>query len=138
MTDPACVFCKIVSGQIPSSKVFEDDHTFAFLDIAPFEKGHVLVVPKRHAVFLTDLPQPELLPFISAVQRVAKLLLARLPCDGFNLVQNNGACATQVVPHAHFHVVPRWNGRPMNWTPGSYDNPEELAALVRRLTAPAL
>jgi histidine triad (HIT) family protein len=136
MTDPACVFCKIIGGQIPSSKVFEDAHTFAFLDIAPFEKGHVLVVPKHHTAFLTDLPQPELLPFISAVKKVAGLLLERLPCDGFNLVQNNGACATQVVPHVHFHVVPRWNGRPMSWTPCTYDDPAELAVLLRRLTAP--
>lgn len=136
MKDPACIFCKIISGQIPSAKVYEDDRTFAFLDIAPFEKGHVLVVPKHHAALLTDLPRPELLPFMVAVQTVAGILLERLPCDGFNLVQNNGACATQVVPHVHFHVVPRWNGRPMSWTPGTYDGPEELDALVRRLTAP--
>ena len=135
MTDPACIFCKIISGQIPSLNVYEDEHTFAFIDIAPFEKGHVLVVPKHHAAFLTDLPQPELLPFISAVQKVAALLLKKLPCDGFNLVQNNGACATQVVPHAHFHVVPRHNGKPINWIPGTYDNPAELADIHRRLTS---
>lgn len=135
MTDPTCIFCKIVSGQIPALKVYEDEHTFAFLDIAPFEKGHILVVPKHHAAFLTDLPQPELLPFISTVQQMAALLLKRLPCDGFNLVQNNGACATQIVPHVHFHVVPRRNGQPLNWTPGKYEDPDELAALHRRLTA---
>ena len=72
--------------------------------------------------------------FISTVQRVAGILLERLPCDGFNLVQNNGACATQVVPHVHFHIVPRHNGQPMNWTPGTYEDPGELAALHRRLT----
>lgn len=134
MTDPDCLFCQIISGRIPAAKVYEDEHTFAFLDIAPFEKGHLLVVPKYHAAFLTDLPQPELLPFISAVRNMAALLLRRLPCDGFNLVQNNGACATQVVPHVHFHVVPRSNGRPINWLPGKYDDPGELAALQRRLT----
>lgn len=134
MTDPACIFCKIINGEIPSAKVYEDAHTFAFLDIAPFEKGHILVVPKVHTAFLTDLPQPELLPFITTVRRMAALLLERLPCDGFNLVQNNGACATQVVPHVHFHIVPRRNGQPVNWTPGKYENPDELAALVRRLT----
>ena len=137
MTDPGCIFCKIIGGQIPAAKVYEDAHTFAFLDIAPFEKGHVLVVPKHHAAFLTDLPQPELLPVITAVQRVAALLLQKLPCDGFNLVQNNGACATQVVPHVHFHVVPRRNGQPVNWTPGAYADPAELAALQRRLTSDA-
>ncbi len=134
MTDPDCVFCKIIAGHIPSSRVYEDDHTFAFLDIAPFEKGHVLVVPKHHVAYLTDLPQDVLHPFISAVQSVAALLLKKLPCDGFNLVQNNGVCATQAVPHVHFHVVPRWNGRAINWIPGAYGTPEELADVHRRLT----
>ena len=136
MTDPACIFCRIISGQIPALKVYEDEQTFAFLDIAPFEKGHVLVVPKRHAAFITDLPQAELLPFISAVQKVAALLLKKLPCDGFNLVQNNGVCAIQVVPHVHFHIVPRRNGQAMNWTPLKYDDPGELSEIHRRLTAP--
>ena len=134
MTDPACIFCKIVSGQIPAFKVYEDEHTFAFLDIAPFEKGHVLVVPKHHTAFLTDLHAEMLFPFITAVQNVAALLLAKLPCDGFNLVQNNGVCATQVVPHVHFHIIPRWNGHAVNWIPVTYEDPAELAAIHRRLT----
>jgi histidine triad (HIT) family protein len=136
MTDPNCVFCKIIAGQIPAYKIYEDEHTFAFLDIAPFEKGHVLVVPKHHAHYLTDLAPDHLYPFITAVRNVAELLLQRMPCDGFNLVQNNGICATQVVPHVHFHVIPRWNGRAINWLPGKYDDPAtELAELQRRLTA---
>jgi len=138
MTDPNCVFCKIISGQIPSFRVYEDAHTFAFLDIAPFEKGHVLVVPKHHCALLTDLPQEELAPFMLSVRTVASMLLQKLPCDGFNLLQNNGACASQVVPHVHFHLVPRWNGRAINWVPSKYDDPNELAAIHRRLTAPAL
>jgi len=136
MTSPTCVFCKIIAGQIPAAKVFEDDHTFAFLDIAPFEKGHVLVAPKHHAAYLTDLPHAELATLISTVRNMAALLLERLPCDGFNLVQNNGACATQTIPHVHFHIVPRWNGRAINWIPGTYEDPSELSALQRRLTVP--
>ena len=135
MTDPDCIFCKIIAGKIPSHTVYEDDQTFAFLDIAPFEKGHVLVVPKYHVPFLTDLPHDQLLPFISAVQRVAALLLKKLPCDGFNLIQNNGVCATQMVPHVHFHIVPRWNGCAVNWQPRTYDDPAELDAIRRRLTS---
>ena len=73
MTDPTCIFCKIITGQIPAYKVYEDEHAFAFLDIAPFEKGHVLVVTKHHAPYLTDLPQPTL----SA--RCATNLTMRLP-----------------------------------------------------------
>ena len=67
------------------------------------------------------------------VQKTAALLLTRLPCDGFNLLQSNGKCATQVVPHVHFHVIPRWNGRDMRWTPGQYDSVEEMSALAARL-----
>jgi histidine triad (HIT) family protein len=134
MTDPTCLFCKIIAGQIPAFNVYEDEHTFAFLDIAPFEKGHVLVVPKNHATRLTDLQPEVLFPFIKAVQSVAALLLKKMPCDGFNLLQNNGVCATQVVPHVHFHVIPRWNGRAVNWVPFTYEDPSELSALHRRLT----
>ncbi len=135
MHDPDCIFCKIIAKQIPSSSVYEDEHTFAFLDIAPFEKGHVLVVPRLHAAFLTDLPPSTLQALSIAVQKVAARLLKKLPCDGFNLIQNNGVCATQVVPHVHFHVVPRWNGRPINWKPIAYDNADELSEIAHRLNA---
>ena len=134
MTDSNCVFCKIVAGQIPCYKVYEDQFNVAFLDIAPFEKGHVLVVPKFHAVYFTDLPSAQIPPLGAAVQKVAAMLLARLPCDGFNIVQNNGARATQVVPHVHFHVVPRWNSSGVSWTSLKYDGPEELEEIQRRLT----
>jgi histidine triad (HIT) family protein len=134
MTDANCIFCKIIAGEIPAYKVYEDEHALAFLDIAPFEKGHVLVVSKHHAPYLTDLPPASLAGLTAAVQRVASRLLARLPCDGFNLLQNNGACATQMVPHVHFHVVPRWNGKTVNWIPGKYEaSSAELAALQSRL-----
>ncbi len=134
MTDPTCIFCKIIAGQIPAFKVYEDEHALAFLDIAPFEKGHVLVVPKYHTAYLTDLPQTQLATFIAAVQSVAALLLKKMPCDGFNLVQNNGVCATQIVPHVHFHIIPRWNGRAVNWLPGTYEDASELSDIHSRLT----
>ncbi|MEI7901414.1 MAG: HIT family protein [bacterium] len=134
MTDPSCIFCKIIAGHIPAFKIYEDEHTVAFLDIAPFEKGHVLVVPKHHADYFTDLRTEDLFTFITAVQNVAALLLKKMPCDGFNLVQNNGVCATQVVPHVHFHIIPRWNDRTVNWLPGTYEDAAELSAIQRRLT----
>ena len=133
MTDPNCIFCKILAKQIPSALVYEDEHAYAFLDIAPFEKGHTLVIPRFHAERLVDMPTEWLLRLMPAVQKTAALLLARLPCDGFNLLQSNGKCATQVVPHVHFHVIPRWNGHDMLWLPGKYDSPEEITALAARL-----
>lgn len=133
MHDPSCIFCKILAGSIPSSRVYEDADAVAFLDIAPFEKGHALVIPRYHAERIIDLPEDRLTRLIPAVSKVGSMLLDRLPCDGFNLLQSNGACATQVVPHVHFHVIPRWNGRAMRWIPGRYDSPDEMAALASRL-----
>jgi histidine triad (HIT) family protein len=133
MTNPDCIFCKILAKQIPSATVYEDEHAYAFLDIGPFEKGHTLVIPRYHAERLTDLPVDWLQRLMPAVQKTASLLLQRLPCDGFNLLQSNGRCATQVVPHVHFHVIPRWNSRALCWAPGKYDTPAEMSALAARL-----
>ena len=133
MTDPNCIFCKILAHQIPSAPVYEDEYAYAFLDIAPFEKGHALVIPRYHAERLTDMPAECLLRLMPAVQKTAAILLERLPCDGFNLLQSNGKCATQVVFHVHFHIIPRWNDREIRWLPGKYDTPEEMQALAARL-----
>ncbi|MDR2849211.1 MAG: HIT family protein [Verrucomicrobiota bacterium] len=137
MTDANCIFCKIIAGEIPAYAVYEDEHALAFLDIAPFERGHVLVVSKHHAAYLTELPPDALAGLTAAAQTVAARLLKNLGCDGFNLLQNNGACATQTVPHVHIHIVPRWNGRPVNWIPGAYDSPAaDLAGLQQKIKAP--
>ncbi|MCL1920761.1 MAG: HIT family protein [Kiritimatiellaeota bacterium] len=128
-----CVFCKIIAGVIPAAKVYEDGQTLAFLDIAPFEKGHVLVVPKRHAPMLTDLPEEDAQAAMRVTREIGARLLARLPCDGFNVLQNNGVCASQTVPHVHFHVIPRRNGQPFHWTPGQYASPEEVGAMQAKL-----
>lgn len=133
MRDANCIFCKIVAGELPAYKIHEDQHTLAFFDIAPFEKGHALVISKYHANFVTDLPVAELAPLIQTVQLVGARMLQALPCDGFNILQNNGACASQVVPHVHFHVIPRWNNKPLNWSGRKYDDMNtELAALQQR------
>lgn len=129
-----CVFCKILAGKLLSARVYEDEHALAFLDIAPFEEGHILVIPRVHAVYLTDLPADALAPLVLAVQRVGEILLKKMPCNGFNVLQSNGACATQVVPHVHFHVIPRWDGRQINWIPregSSFTAMQTLAARLR-------
>ncbi|MGI6496473.1 MAG: HIT family protein [Kiritimatiellia bacterium] len=133
MTDPGCIFCKIAAGQAPSCRVYEDDHCFAFLDLAPFEEGHTLVIPKVHAPTLLDLPDDVLPHLLPAVRAVARMLKERLRCDGFNVMQSNGACATQVVPHVHFHVIPRWNDHPAKWAPGSYAEPDGMRKVHARL-----
>jgi histidine triad (HIT) family protein len=128
-----CIFCRILAGTIPCAQVYADAHALAFLDIGPFEKGHTLVIPRLHAPTLPDLPEIEAAALGVAIRRVGELLLSRLPCDGFNVLQSNGACATQVVPHVHFHVIPRWDGRPINWIPGAYANAAEMTATAARL-----
>lgn len=129
-----CLFCKIIRGEIPSYKLFEDDHAYAFLDINPFGRGHTLVVPKFHADQLFHLPPEELAGVMPAVQRMATLLKKRLGCEGLALLQLNGAAAGQTVPHVHFHLIPRYTGQPAGWQPlDPKPTAEDLAALRREL-----
>lgn len=103
-----CVFCAIAEGEIPCFKVYEDDLVLAYLDINPFTEGHTLVIPKAHYAGLLDTPTDLLKDVIVRVQKVANHLKSALPCDGFNVLQNNGPAAGQTVPHVHFHIVPRY------------------------------
>lgn len=105
-----CIFCRIVKGEIPSTKIFENEKTLAFLDIAPAAHGHVLVIPKTHFETLTDIPEAELKEQIAAVQKVAKAVVASAEAEGFNIIQSNKKIAGQVIPHLHFHIIPRKQG----------------------------
>jgi histidine triad (HIT) family protein len=102
-----CIFCKILEGKIPSAKIYEDANTFAFLDINPCNKGHSLVITKNHYETLNDIPEKELTNLISSVQKVAKAVLSATSCHGYNILMNNKKAAGQVVPHVHFHIIPR-------------------------------
>ena len=127
-----CVFCAIATGEIPCFKVYEDDFALAYLDINPFSEGHTLVIPKAHTTGLLDTSPEDLREMIVRVQKVAARLKEALPCDGFNILQNNGEAAGQTVRHIHFHIVPRWNGDPLAFanTKGDMD---ELKALAERI-----
>lgn len=132
-----CIFCKIIAGEIPSIKVYEDDHTLAFMDIGPIVKGHVLVIPKAHYNPLSDTPDEVLSQVISTVRLVARAMQDGLGADGVNIHQANGEAAGQVVPHLHFHVIPRFkhDGHHWNWTPHPYADLSEAAALADRIQA---
>lgn len=127
-----CIFCKIVAGELPAVKVYEDDDVLAFMDIGPLVKGHTLVIPKLHCDPLSDVPADLLAKVISVVQRVMSAQMKGLNADGVNVHQSNGAVAGQVVPHTHFHVVPRFStdGYSWNWKPKSYDDPNEAQMLA--------
>ncbi len=104
------VFARIVSGEIPAIKIYEDEHTLAFLDIAPASRGHTLVVPKQEYTDLLTIP-PELLAVVhQTVQRVAQAIQDALQPHGINIIQNNGTAAGQAVFHYHVHIIPRWEG----------------------------
>jgi histidine triad (HIT) family protein len=109
MTD--CIFCKIISGNIPSRQVHSDDNAYAFLDVRPWHRGHALVVPRRHVPDLIA-DDPALTEIAPAIEAVARLLVQRLGADGVNLLSSSGAAAGQEVFHLHVHVVPRYADEP--------------------------
>ncbi|MCJ1390883.1 Adenosine 5'-monophosphoramidase [Xylographa bjoerkii] len=99
----ACIFCKIIRGDIPSFKLFESQHILAFLDINPLSRGHALVIPKHHGEKLTDIPDEQLREILP----VAKKLVLATGAENYNILQNNGRMAHQVVDHVHFHMRAR-------------------------------
>ena len=127
-----CVFCAICAGEIPSFKVYEDDLVLAYLDINPFTKGHTLVIPKVHSPNLLETSDETLAAVIARVKKVAAHVKAALPCDGFNILQNNGEAAGQTVKHLHFHIVPRYGNEPIVFESHPGDM-EELKALAERI-----
>ena len=127
-----CIFCAIAAGEIPSFKVYEDDLVVAYLDINPFTKGHTLVIPKAHSQDLLETPDETLAAIIARVKKVAAHLKAALPCDGFNILQNNGEAAGQTVRHVHFHIVPRYGQEPIVFE-NHAGNMDELKARAARI-----
>lgn len=132
-----CIFCRIIRGELPCEKVYEDEHNVAFLDIAPVRKGHTLVIPKAHHERLYETPAPVLQRLMPAVARVARALVHGLEADGMNITQANGPVAGQVVPHVHVHLVPRFasDAEPRNWHPGAYADRAEMAEYGARIRA---
>ena len=102
-----CIFCKIVAGEIPATSLVETELALSFMDIAPVNPGHALVIPKRHTETLLDVSREELGECIRMVQRVARAVMAATGSVGCNLLQNTHQCAGQRVLHVHFHVIPR-------------------------------
>lgn len=132
-----CIFCKIVAGELPSSKVYEDADALAFMDIGPIVRGHTLVIPKEHMDPVTAAPPAVLQKLILVVQQIARAQLRAFKADGINIMQSNGRAAGQVVPHLHFHVIPRFrsDGHHWNWQAHPYQNAEEMGSLANQIKA---
>jgi histidine triad (HIT) family protein len=133
-SDPDCLFCKIIAGEIPGQIVDSDDRTVAFMDINPATRGHALVVPRRHARDLLEIEPDELAATIQAAQRLAQRTMDRLGPDGINLLNSCGSAAWQTVFHFHIHVIPRYSGDPLRlpWIPQPGD-PDEIASAAEQL-----
>jgi len=132
MNDPSCVFCKIVAGEIPSLKVFEDSSVFAFLDIGPLAEGHLLVIPKKHFVSLSEMSDEDITGVTRHLPRLGRTVVEAVSAEGYNVLQNNGKVAGQEVQHVHFHIIPRKasDGLGYRWNASKY--PEGKAEEVRR------
>ncbi len=129
-----CIFCRIAGGEIPSKTLYEDRDFRVILDLGPATRGHALILPKEHAENLYDLPEEAASKVLLLAQKMARIMVEKLHCDGLNLVQNNGEAAGQTVHHFHLHLIPRYvdDGQAINWKPGK-PSQEELDATMKTI-----
>ncbi len=134
MSDPDCIFCRILAGELPATIVDEDERTIAFMDINPATRGHALVIPRAHSADLLVVAPEDLSATAAASRRLAQRMKERLGADGVNLLNSCGAVAWQTVFHFHVHVVPRYSGDPLQlpWVPAPGD-PVQIAAAAQEL-----
>ncbi len=131
-----CIFCKIVKGELPSSKVYEDDTVLAFLDIEPVNLGHTLVIPKEHYVNIYETPEHILIDMMKVIKKLSGAIKNTLKADGINVTMNNDPAAGQVIFHSHIHIIPRlkddgfgvWKGK----TPYTGNQKDEIATEIIR------
>jgi histidine triad (HIT) family protein len=132
-----CIFCKMVSKQITVAIVYEDDSAFAFLDINPIAKGHTLVITKKHYENLLAVEQNDLKGLAEAIQKISVAVVKATGAEGFNVLQNNGEVAGQLIPHVHFHIIPRFKddqipiGGPMQRGKYEGDEIQEIMEKIR-------
>ena len=132
-----CIFCKIIAGEIPSRKIYEDDLVYAFMDIGPINYGHTLVIPKEHHTSSATIPEATAGRMFRVGSRIGVALKRALDADAFNLHLADGTCAGQVVMHAHLHIVPRWadDGFHWNWRQLKYESEEKRIELCEKIKA---
>ena len=127
-----CVFCKIVKGELPSDKVYEDQDTVAFLDINPTREGHTLVIPKKHFVNMEDISEEDLQKVIVVVKKIGKALKEGLGVESYNICENNDPAAGQIIPHVHFHLIPRYKGDGLKpWPQAQYPKGRSAQILAK-------
>ena len=130
-----CLFCGIIAGEIPSEKVYEDDATYAFLDIHPVNRGHALVIPKTHATNIYDIPREDFCTLMETVRHLAPVVKGAVNADGINLAMNNDSAAGQLIFHAHIHIIPRFDTdgyRHWHGTPYKEDEMATIGSVLRK------
>ena len=134
MADENCIFCKIIAGEIPSTAVYEDEDFRAILDVNPAARGHVIILPKKHAENIFELEEAEAAKVFPIAKKIATALMKTYHCDGVNILQNNGEAAGQTVFHLHVHVVPRYYGDGVNimWKPGETPDLQAVADEIKK------
>lgn len=128
-----CIFCKIIKGEIPSCKIYEDDKVYAFLDIACDAVGHTLVIPKKHCTNVLDCDKQYLDAVIEAVQKISKHYVEDCGFEGVNIINASGESAQQSVFHLHFHIVPRKSNDGLNLWPLNDKQEMDLQAICKKL-----
>ena len=135
MRDANCVFCKILNGEIPSAKLYEDEDFVIILDIGPATFGHALLIPKNHYANLFEMPEELLAKSIQLAKVWGDKMMKAFHADGMNLVQNNGLAAGQTVFHYHMHLIPRYQEDTVGelWTPGAL-SAEQREEILKKLS----
>jgi histidine triad (HIT) family protein len=134
VADEDCIFCKIAAGEAPAQIVYEDEHTVAFMDLNPWTRGHALVIPRRHSRNLYDIEDQDLARTVQSAKRVALRARDALDCDGVNLMNSSERAAWQSVFHFHVHVIPRYEGDPLQLPGRPMDvGEDELAEVAGQL-----
>lgn len=129
-----CVFCKIVKGEIPADKIYEGDDFLAFLDINPINPGHTLLIPKAHYSNLYEMPNKVLSEIAPIIKKLAIAAKQGINADGINIIMNNDGTSGQIVPHAHFHIIPRFADDGLRHWPGKpYASKEEAAKIAEKI-----
>ncbi len=126
------IFDKILDGEIPCHRVYEDEHVLAFLDIGPLSKGHTLVIPKERKAFLHELSDESAAAIGRVLPRLSRAVMKATGASAYNILQNNGAEAHQAVFHVHFHIIPKLGsaGLGVGWNPGKLEDGEALAKAI--------
>ena len=135
MSDEKTIFGKIIDGEIPCHKVYENEHVLAFLDVGPLSAGHTLLIPKERKAQMHELSDDSAAAIGRVLPRLCRAVMKATGADAYNILQNNGSAAHQVVMHVHIHIIPKFDdaGLGLQWKPGSLDG-DEATALAYKIS----